>query len=127
MIETGLPERFPSLRIGALEAGVAWILFAMKRLNREYLERRRQVPRLQDLPSRYLCRMFFGTQPLDVADGPGFAALNAACGGDLRLMYASDWPHHDFDHPNAIRKLRLSEEAERKVLSENARELFRGL
>jgi predicted TIM-barrel fold metal-dependent hydrolase len=125
MIETGVQERFPSLRIGALEAGLAWLLFAMKRLDRGYLERRREVPALRELPSTYLRRMYFGTQPLDVTTASSFRSLEEACGGDLRLMYASDWPHHDFDHPRAIQKLGLSEPHLQRIFADNALELFR--
>ncbi len=125
MIETGVPEKFPNLRVGALEAGISWILFAMKRLDREYLERRNQLPRSRELPSTYLRRMWFGTQPLDITTAHGFRDFLAACGGDLKLMYASDWPHHDFDHPDAIKHLRLSEEEQRRILHDNAAELFR--
>ena len=127
IIETGVPERFPELRIGLLEAGVTWIAFAMKRFDREYLERRRQVPHLKRLPSAYLADMYVGTQPLDL-DRPGaLDGLTAVCGHELRLIFASDWPHHDFDHPDVIRRLAGSAASRQRILYENAYGLFRAL
>ena len=53
MITTGVPVRYPKLRIALTEAGVSWVPFLMQRLDKEYLERRREVPFLgaaQPLP-----------------------------------------------------------------------------
>jgi hypothetical protein len=50
-----------------------------------------------------------------------FHAINA----DSQLLYASDWPHWDFDLPSSIFDLPfLSEQAKRNILGENARKLF---
>jgi predicted TIM-barrel fold metal-dependent hydrolase len=46
-------------------------------------------------------------------------------GGADRLMYASDWPHNDYDEPNVITGLPfLSKEEKEKILSGNAEEVF---
>ena len=37
-----------------------------------------------------------------------------------RILFASDWPHHDFDHPRAIMKLPMPPEAKRQIMGENA-------
>ena len=98
----------------------------MKRLDREYLERRNQLPHSKELPSTYMRRMWFGTQPLDITTAPSYHAFIDACGGELPLMYASDWPHHDFDHPDAIKRLGLTPAEMDRMMFENATELFRG-
>jgi hypothetical protein len=42
-----------------------------------------------------------------------------------QLLFASDWPHWDFDLPNSITTLPfLSEEAKRNILGLNAARLF---
>jgi uncharacterized protein len=42
-----------------------------------------------------------------------------------KLLYASDYPHQDFDTPSTIYDLPfLSEKAKRKILGENALNLF---
>jgi predicted TIM-barrel fold metal-dependent hydrolase len=50
-----------------------------------------------------------------------FEAINA----DTQLLYASDWPHWDFDAPSTITKLPfLKEQAKRNILGLSAARLF---
>ena len=50
-----------------------------------------------------------------------FRVVNA----ETQLLYASDYPHWDFDLPSTIYDLPfLSETAKRNILGENARRLF---
>ena len=50
-----------------------------------------------------------------------FEAINA----DTQLLFASDWPHWDFDLPNSITTLPfLKEQAKRNILGYNAARLF---
>ena len=44
--------------------------------------------------------------------------------GDDTTISASDWPHHDFDHPMKLNQVPFSEEQRRKIFGENALELF---
>jgi predicted TIM-barrel fold metal-dependent hydrolase len=39
-------------------------------------------------------------------------------------MFASDWPHHDFDHPQHVFGLPFSPEARRKIMGLNAAAFF---
>jgi predicted TIM-barrel fold metal-dependent hydrolase len=40
------------------------------------------------------------------------------------LMFSSDYPHYDFDHPARALPKGLSKETRRRVMCENARELY---
>jgi hypothetical protein len=45
---------------------------------------------------------------------------------ETQLLYASDWPHWDFDLPSSIFDLPfLSDQQKRNILGENARKLFK--
>jgi predicted TIM-barrel fold metal-dependent hydrolase len=44
--------------------------------------------------------------------------------GEGRTMFASDWPHHDFDHPMKLNQVPFSQDAKRKIFGENALEFF---
>jgi len=45
---------------------------------------------------------------------------------ETQLLFASDWPHWDFDTPGKLAGLPfLSEQAKRNILGENARRLFK--
>jgi uncharacterized protein len=125
MITTGVPVRYPDLRIAFIEAGISWVPFIMNRLDKEYLERRREVPFLENRPSHYIRNFFFATQPVEEPEDPqDLVTLMKLYGGEDNTMFASDWPHHDFDHPRKVFQLPLSPEARRKIMGENALRFF---
>jgi len=125
MVTTGVPVRFPKLKIAFTEAGVSWVPFMMWRLDKEYNESRREVPFLEDRPSTYIRRMFFATQPVEEpANGKELVAMLQIFDGEDQVLFASDWPHHDFDHPRQVFDLPLSPGAKRKIMGENALRLF---
>ena len=128
MITTGVVVRYPNLRIGVTEAGLSWMPFLCNRLDKEYLERRREVPFLEERPSYYLKRQFWvSTQPVEEPeDMRDIIKLIELYDGEDRTVFASDWPHHDFDHPMKIDQIPFpTDEMRRKVFGENALELFR--
>jgi predicted TIM-barrel fold metal-dependent hydrolase len=70
-------------------------------------------------------QMWFATQPLEEPENPKHLVEQIhQCGGADRIMFASDWPHHDFDHPKAIMKLPMPMELKRAVMGENALKAF---
>ena len=125
MLETAVPVRFPELGIGFMEAGTGWVPFIANRLDKEYVERRREVPLLQERPSRTMRRFFYGTQPIEEPERRAdVVALFELFDGENQAMFASDWPHHDFDHPRHVFALPFSPEARRKILGLNAARFF---
>jgi predicted TIM-barrel fold metal-dependent hydrolase len=126
MISTGVVVRYPDLRIAVTEAGISWVPFLMYRLDKEYLERRREVPFLTEQPSHYLKKVYVATQPIEEPKNPGdIATLVGLYGGEDTTMFASDWPHHDFDHPMKLAQVPFSDEVRRKIFGENALRLFK--
>jgi predicted TIM-barrel fold metal-dependent hydrolase len=69
--------------------------------------------------------MRFTTQPLDEPDSRGklMQALDLLDGLEDMLMFATDYPHWDFDRPDLVSR-RLPESWREKVVSENARALY---
>ncbi len=126
MVTMGVMVRYPKLRIAAAEAGISWMPFLMARLDKEYLERRREVPHLKERPSHYLHEVYVATQPIEeperLADIVKFVELFQ---GESRTIFASDWPHHDFDHPMKLNQVPFTPDAKRKIFGENALELFK--
>jgi predicted TIM-barrel fold metal-dependent hydrolase len=45
--------------------------------------------------------------------------------GEDKLMFATDYPHWDFDAPDQALPVRLPEEVERKIMAENARAFYK--
>lgn len=125
MINTGVPVRFPNLRIGFFEGGISWIPFLMYRMDREYLSRRREVPFLNEPPSAYMKRFFYGTQPMEEPEPLSHLVdVFKLYDGENNTMFASDWPHYDFDHPSKLLQAPFSDEAKRKIMSGNAIRFF---
>lgn len=126
MVTTGVPVRFPNLRVASFETGISWVPFLMNRLDKEYLEKRREVPFLAERPSHYLKKMYYGTQPIEEPeDLRDIATLVGLYQGQHTTVFASDWPHHDFDHPMKIYQVPLTPEVRRQIFGENALRLYR--
>lgn len=125
MIETGVPARFPDLKIVFTEAGIGWVPWIMLRLDKEYHEQRRSLPALKEPPSAYIKRMYFATQPIEEPEHMSdMVTLLSLFGGEDSVMFASDWPHHDFDHPSKVLQIPLSTEARAKIFGGNALRLL---
>jgi uncharacterized protein len=123
----GLPERFPELKIIFEESGVFWIPEIMFYLDGLHARFRSYNPILKKPPSEYIKGFYFGTQPLEQV--PRLEYLKHVfdmIDGPKRLMFATDWPHADFDMPIVIRRMGfLSEEEKSRILGANAMEVFR--
>lgn len=127
LITQGVPEKFPDLTFVQLEAGIAWIPYMMARLNREYGQHRADAPLLEKSPEEYIReRFYFGTQPIGEFDDPThMQPIIDVIGPDL-LLFATDYPHLDFDHPNAMDRYlsQFTPEDRDKVLHQNAIDVF---
>ena len=121
----GLPERFPNLKVMWVESGLSWLPFIMQRLDNEYMLRSSEAPALKRLPSEYIREMFFSGQPLERTNMKALEMNFEMVSAETQLLYASDWPHQDFDLPSSIFDLPfLSEQGKRNILGETALKLF---
>jgi hypothetical protein len=92
MINGGVFDRFPGLRVAFLESGCGWVPYLVDRLDRVYDGRgRRATERMHTSPSELLAsgRIFVHTE-LDEVMLPVVADL---AGRDDIFMFASDFPH----------------------------------
>jgi predicted TIM-barrel fold metal-dependent hydrolase len=127
MLVSGVPERFPKLKFVIIEGGLSWIPWLMQRLDSVYLMRREEAPILQKLPSEYIReRFYFTSQPLEFTGEADLKYTFDKIGAEDHLMFASDYPHWDFDLPSVIYDIPFLTEGERrKILGENATKLFK--
>ena len=120
----GLPEKYPNTAFVLVECGVAWVPPILWRLDADYQALRKETPWLKRLPSEY-ARDFvrITTQPLERPKNPEglWASLDDIGGRDM-LMFASDYPHWDFDDPFLTR---FPAEWRDDVFDGNARRLYR--
>ena len=84
-----------------------------------------EAPVLKRLPSEYMREMYYTSQPLERTNLKLLQATMEAINAETQLLFASDWPHWDFDPPSAITTLPfLTEQAKRNILGLNAARLF---
>ena len=123
----GIFEHFPTLKIVLIEGGFAWLPALKWRLDRSWRRLRDEVPHLRALPSEYIDRhIWLTTQPMEEPARPEhFLQLLDELGGADRLLFATDYPHWDFDAPDQALPVRLAPDVERKIMSENAQSLYR--
>ncbi|MCY3783151.1 MAG: amidohydrolase family protein [Chloroflexi bacterium] len=125
MIETGMPVRFPDLNVVFTEGGVSWVPYVLWHLDKEYHELRHQAPLLTKPPSHYIREFYFCTQPVEEPERPqDLVTLIDLIDGKDHVVFASDWPHHDFDHPREVMIKPFPAETKRKIMGETALKLF---
>jgi predicted TIM-barrel fold metal-dependent hydrolase len=124
-VVNGMPERYPDLKVLFIEGGLAWIPSLMQRMDHEYRMRVSEAPLLQRRPSEYLRDFYYTSQPLEAADLRFLELTFEMINAKTQVLYASDWPHWDWDPPRKIWDLPfLDEEAKRNILGLNAQRLY---
>ncbi|MGE3297523.1 MAG: amidohydrolase family protein [Porticoccaceae bacterium] len=125
MVMDGLFDKFPRLKVVAIEAGCGWAPYAMDRLDEKYRHFRGfDTPLALGRPSDYFRRnLWFVAEPEERTIGSCLDLI-----GEDRVLWGSDFPHIDanLEAPSLIRASvsALSEQRQRAVLGENARRLF---
>ncbi|MBV9735393.1 MAG: amidohydrolase [Acidisphaera sp.] len=122
----GVLARNPDLRVVIVEAGFAWAASLLWRLDRHWARMRDEVAHLTRPPSAYIGeQMWFTTQQMDEPErAEDMRRIIDWIGWD-RLLFATDYPHWDFDDPETAFKIRMSEEERRKIFRDNARTAYR--
>ena len=122
----GVPVRFPGLPIVLVESGFTWLPPLMWRLDKNWKGLRREIPWVDRLPSEMIREsMRLTAQPLDGPDDPAtLTEIVERLGSDRMLMFATDYPHHQFDDPEHAAPAGLSAEAMARFLGGNARATY---
>ncbi|HEX2064826.1 MAG TPA: amidohydrolase family protein [Acidimicrobiales bacterium] len=127
-VGAGILDRYPSLRVGVLEAGFGWLPFWARRMD-EQIGYVGGTPPLKCRPSEYLTGGRFFCS-IEVHEGEETFASVTERLGDGVLMYASDYPHAECQFPdspaNVLGWSSVSEPARRKLLHDNAARFVRG-
>ena len=122
LIGSGVMDRYPTLRIGTLEAGHGWLPFWMTRLDEHAETIRAALPELAHKPSEYVSggRYF---QSIEIPEGARLTNTVADLVGDHVLMYASDYPHGESHFPQSVSLVlgwNMDAERKRKLFWDNA-------
>jgi len=123
----GVFERIPTLRVCLIEGGFAWLPPLLWRMDAAWKRMKEEVPHLKRLPSEYVHdHIWLTTQPMEEPHKPEhFVQLLRHGNLADRLIFATDYPHWDFDAPDqALPKTRLPEEFEQRLFFQNALDLY---
>jgi predicted TIM-barrel fold metal-dependent hydrolase len=125
-VVNGMGERFPKLPVLWIEAGLSWIPFVMQRIDHEYMLRPSECPLLKKKPSEYMRDMYYSVQPMEIQDMEALECTFRMMDAENSLMYASDYPHWDFDLPSTIWDLPfLTDKARHNILGGTAHKIFK--
>lgn len=121
LVVNGVFDSFPKLRFMVLEGGFSWLPHVMWRLDREYRQGRVEVPWLKKLPSQH-CRerLRLSTQPTEDISTDEWLKLIDLMGTDEILVFSTDYPHFDFDSPEAAIPSGLPGGLREKIFWKNA-------
>jgi predicted TIM-barrel fold metal-dependent hydrolase len=99
LIYEGVFGKFPGLKIVLMESGVSWLPAFMWRANKTWRGVRVEVPWVEREPASIIREHFRVTmQPFDgPPDATGVADVIEQIGSDKMFLFASDYPHWQFD------------------------------
>lgn len=126
MVFEGLFIRFPRLQVVFVEGGFIWLAPYLWKLDSDWRGLRRHTPWVEKPPSEYILEhVKFTSQPIETAERPRqLTTILEWAHAERTLLFASDYPHWDFDSPaNALPF--MPDEMLHNVLSDSARAIFR--
>ena len=122
----GVLEKFPKTRIALIEGGFAWLPPLMWRLDKNYKGLRSEVPWLTRPPSDYILDHFRATtQPMEEPPNPQhLVQILDMIGREDFLLFATDYPHWDFDAPDRALPRNLPRDIARAIRATNATRFY---
>ena len=126
LVLEGVFEAFPQLKVIMIEGGFAWVPSLSWRLDKHWNRMRDEVPHVKRPPSEYIKEhIWFSTQPMEEPpDRADLKTLIDWIGWD-RLLFATDYPHWDFDDPNYAFKFKMTDEQKVQIYCGNAKHVLR--
>ena len=126
LVYSGVFDRFPNLQVVLEEGGIGWMPSLMWRLDRVWESMRDHASHLERPPSQVIRHhVWFTTQPFDEPEKPEYLPqLLEQLDMTDRIMFASDYPHWDFDDPRRVLPKSLGQDLRDSVFRGNAERLY---
>jgi predicted TIM-barrel fold metal-dependent hydrolase len=126
MVAGGVFEAIPDLRVILTECGLSWATSLRWSLDAAWELMGEDHPQVKRRPSEYIRdHVWFTTQPIEEPDDPKHLvyAIEEAQLED-RLVFATDYPHWDFDSPAQALPRTISKELRAAIFAGNALDLY---
>jgi uncharacterized protein len=121
----GVLERFPKLKMIMIEAGFGWAPSLSWRLDRNWDKLRSEVPYLTRPPSHYIRdQVWWTTQPMEDPERRDHLLEVIDWIGWDRLLFATDYPHWDYDEPSRVLPAGISDTNREAFYLGNARRVY---
>jgi predicted TIM-barrel fold metal-dependent hydrolase len=126
LVAEGVFQRFPGLQVVLVEAGISWAGPLMWSMDTAWSAHRDDLAGLDRKPSEVFREHFwFTTQPIEEPDDPQQLVQSLEFTGMTdRIMFASDYPHWDFDSPAMTLPRSVPKELKAKIMAANACRLY---
>jgi predicted TIM-barrel fold metal-dependent hydrolase len=126
MVLEGVFESVPNLRVVLVEGGLAWGAALAWRLDRQWKKLKQEVPYLKRAPSEYIkTNVWWTTQPIEEPEPRQHLAEAIEWMGWDRVLFATDYPHWDFDDPAHALPFKMTEAQKRAIFLDNAKAVYR--
>ncbi len=125
IIYGGLFEKYPRLKVVAVETGIGWIPHYTEWMDDNFLRHRFHTGvHLKRMPSEYFKENIWATF---ITDPHGIESRHQI--GVDHIMWSSDYPHSNSDWPNSQRTIayelrNVPEDERRKIVRDNAAKLY---
>ena len=124
---SGVIERFPRIRFGAIESGIGWVAWALETMDEAYIKHHMWAfPKMKKKPSEYFHSNGFASFQEDPV------GLDLAVKYNLvdNFLWANDYPHHEGSWPHSSQAIErqmkdLNEDQRAKILGLNAAKLWK--
>ena len=121
LVTEGVFARFPKLKIIMVEGGFAWAPPLAWRLDKTWKRLKAETPILTRAPSEYIRdHVWWTSQPMEEPEPREHLLDTIGWMGWDRLLFATDYPHWDFDDPATCLPLKLDETQRRAFVRANA-------
>ncbi|MGC2810897.1 MAG: amidohydrolase family protein [Bradyrhizobium sp.] len=121
----GVFERHPKLKMVMIEAGFGWAPSLSWRLDKSWQRMRGEVPHVKRPPSEYIRdHIYWTTQPMEDPERRDHLFDVIDWVGWDRLLFATDYPHWDYDEPSRVLPAGVSETNREAFYLGNARKLY---
>ena len=120
LLAEGVFAKFPDLTVVLMESGVSWLPAYLWRFSKFWHGLRSEIPWVSDPPASIVRdRVRLTLQPFDgPPDAAGIDRLINQIGSEDMLLFATDYPHWQFDGDQAI-PLGISPSLRHKMMVEN--------
>jgi predicted TIM-barrel fold metal-dependent hydrolase len=126
---SGMFDRHPELKMVSVESGIGWVPFMLEAMDYELEENAPEyAKKLKKLPSEYFRDNWYATFWFENGRGQLQNLIDVV--GQDNIIFETDFPHPTSLHPDPIAMVadkisKLRPDTQRKVMGENAIELYR--